>query len=65
MNRRMSLAVRFSSFVVVCTLASLGAAGDGSMDGVWTHVGSAELQLRNEPGLTPWIQPQRYKAVRL
>jgi len=65
MSRPMSLAVRFSLFVLVCSLASLGTAGDESIDGVWTHVGTSELQLRNEPGLTPWIQPQRYKAVRL
>lgn len=65
MSRRMSLAVRFSLFILVCSLASLGTAGDLSVDEVWTHVGSAEFQLRNESGLRPWIQPQRYKAVRL
>jgi hypothetical protein len=65
MSRPMSLIARFFLFILICSFASLGAAGDGSMDGVWTRVGSAELQLRNEPGLTPWIQPQRYKAVRL
>jgi len=65
MSRPRSLTVRFSLFVLICSLASLGATGDRSMDDVWTRVGTAEMQLRNEPGLTPWVQPQRYKAVRL
>ncbi len=65
MSRPMSLILRFSFLVLICTLASLGAAGDNSMDDVWTRVGAAKLMLRAEPGLTPWIQPQQYKAVRL
>jgi hypothetical protein len=40
-------------------------AGDRSTDGVWTRVDSAELELFKKTGREPWIQPQRFHAVRL
>jgi len=40
-------------------------AGAGSIDGVWTRVSAAEFESRKDPGLSPWIQPQRHQAVRL
>ena len=65
MSRPVLSAFRCSLFVFVCGWTSFVAAGDGSPDGVWNQVGAAEFESRRDPGLTPWIQPQRRQAVRL
>ena len=65
MSRPVLSAFRCSLFVIVFGLTSFVAAGDGSPDGVWSQVGAAEFESGRDPGLTPWIQPQRRQAVRL
>jgi len=54
-----------SSIFLVLGMVSLGAASDRAVDGVWTLEEAAEFEGRMRSGLTPWVQPQNYQAVRL
>jgi hypothetical protein len=57
--------VRFYVAVLILSMSSLAIAEDRSTDGVWTRVGAAELESFKKTGREPWIQPQRFHAVRL